>query len=47
MKKNTKPQQFNIIPPDLSQKEKALELAKKKPRKTEEKKKVGFWDERS
>jgi phage terminase large subunit-like protein len=30
MKKNSKkPQQFNIIPPDLSQKEKALELAKK------------------
>lgn len=29
MKKNTKPQPFNIIPPDLSQKEKALELAKK------------------
>ena len=30
MKKNTKkPENFNIIPPDLSQKEKALELAKK------------------
>ena len=30
MKKNTKkPQQFNIIPPDLSQKEQALELARK------------------
>ena len=30
MKKNTKkPDKFNIIPPDLSAKEKALELAKK------------------
>mgnify|MGYP006094672541 CR=1 FL=1 len=30
MKKNTKkPEIFNIIPPDLSQKEQALELAKK------------------
>ena len=30
MKKTTnKPESFNIIPPDLSQKEQALELAKK------------------
>ena len=28
-KKSTKPKNFNIIPPDLSAKEKALELARK------------------